>query len=64
MSPNSFDDGNFYDIMHSDLFEKMSLRRRSLLLYEGSDLKSFNGITTRPWSYVEIVVSLGDGNDI
>ncbi|XP_058760264.1 uncharacterized protein LOC131633581 [Vicia villosa] len=29
--------------------------------YVGSDLQGFNGITTKPWGYVELLVSFGEG---
>lgn len=40
--------------MYSESFEKMNLNWVSLFLYEGSDLQASNGMTTRPWGYIEM----------
>lgn len=34
-----------------------------MLPYEGSDLQAFNGIMTNPWGYVELMVTLGKGQN-
>lgn len=42
----------------------MNLNQSNLLPYEGSYLKAFNGIATRPWRYMEQIVYVGDIEDI
>lgn len=33
-------------------------------MYEDSDLHVFNGMTTRPWGYVELTVLVHSGKDV
>lgn len=58
------DDDNSCDTMNSELFDKMSMNRSNLTSYEGSDLQAFNETTTRPWGYIELIVSSCIGEDI
>lgn len=58
------DGGNSCDVMYLELYEKAYLDRASLWPYEGSDLQDFNGTTTHPRGYVEMMVFVGDGKDI
>lgn len=56
--------GSSCDIMYSKLFKKMNLERGNLLPCEGSNLQAFNGTTTCPWGYVEMVISVDDRKDV
>lgn len=33
-------------------------------MYEDSDLHAFNGMTTHPWGYVELIVLVHSGKDV
>lgn len=39
-------DYSYYDIMYSDLFEKMRIKKDKMWPYEGSDIQAFNGPIT------------------
>lgn len=58
------DGGSFYDIMYTNLFEKIRMNQSSLLLYEGSVLQAFNITIIHPWGYMEMMVSVGNGKSI
>src|SRR3954469_11348628 len=55
------DEGSSVDIMYSPLFQTLQLDDSHLTPYAGSDLQGFNGTTTKPWGYVELLVSFGEG---
>ncbi|XP_058767421.1 uncharacterized protein LOC131641111 [Vicia villosa] len=55
------DEGSSVDIMYSHLFQTLQLDDSHLTPYVGSDLQGFNGTTTKPWGYVELLVTFGDG---
>lgn len=42
----------------------MKLKRGSLWSYEGSDLQEFNDMMTHPRSYVKLMVSIWEGNEV
>lgn len=44
--------------------KKMGLEQGSLIPHDGLDLQEFNGTKTRPWGYVELMVSVGEDKDI
>lgn len=44
------------DILYSSLFKNMGLDTGCLIPYDDSYLQAFNGISTRPWRYVELMV--------
>ncbi|MCI88962.1 hypothetical protein A2U01_0110250, partial [Trifolium medium] len=44
------------DIMYARTFETLQLNERNLTPYVGSDLQGFNGTTTKPWGYVDLIV--------
>src|SRR3954469_12266514 len=53
------DQGSSVDIMYSQLFKTLQLNDNHLTPYVGSDLQGFNGIVTKPWRFVELIVSVG-----
>ncbi|XP_058754185.1 uncharacterized protein LOC131627358 [Vicia villosa] len=55
------DEGSSVDIMYSHLFQTLQLDNSHLTPYVGSDLQGFNGATTKPWGYVELIVTFGEG---
>ncbi|XP_058741598.1 uncharacterized protein LOC131613981 [Vicia villosa] len=55
------DEGSSVDIMYSHLFKTLKLDDSHLTPYVGSDLQGFNGTTTKPWGYVELIVIFGEG---
>ncbi|XP_058741497.1 uncharacterized protein LOC131613876 [Vicia villosa] len=55
------DEGSSVDIMYSHLFRTLQLDDSHLTPYVGSDLQGFNGVTTKPWGYVELIVTFGEG---
>lgn len=57
------DEGNSYDIMYAKHFEKLGLKREVLSSYVASNLQDFNKMTTRPWGYKCLMVTLEEGRD-
>ncbi|PNX97956.1 hypothetical protein L195_g022015 [Trifolium pratense] len=53
------DQGSSCDIMYAQLFKTLQLDETYLTPYLGSDLTGFNGATTKPWGYVDLVVTFG-----
>jgi hypothetical protein len=53
------DIGSSADIMFSQCFNTLQLDQTHLAPYVGFDLQGFNGATTKPWGYVDLVVTLG-----
>ncbi|CAJ2674993.1 unnamed protein product [Trifolium pratense] len=53
------DQGSSCDIMYSQLFKTLQLDETYLTPYFGSDLSGFNGATTKPWGYVDLLVTVG-----
>ncbi|CAJ2654250.1 unnamed protein product [Trifolium pratense] len=53
------DQGSSCDIMYSQLFTTLQLDETYLTPYFGSDLSGFNGATTKPWGYVDLLVTVG-----
>ncbi|MCI48328.1 hypothetical protein A2U01_0069571, partial [Trifolium medium] len=51
--------GSSVDIMYAHLFETLQLDEHHLTPYVGSDLQGFNGATTKPWGYVNLIVTVG-----
>ncbi|GAU51417.1 hypothetical protein TSUD_88720 [Trifolium subterraneum] len=54
------DQGSSCDIMYSGLFKVLQLTDENLVPYVGSDLQGFNGSTTKPWGYVDLIVTFGE----
>ncbi|GAU27461.1 hypothetical protein TSUD_161470 [Trifolium subterraneum] len=54
------DQGSSCDIMYLGLFKVMQLTEENLVPYVGSDLQGFNGSTTKPWGYVDLIVTFGE----
>ncbi|GAU45897.1 hypothetical protein TSUD_24990 [Trifolium subterraneum] len=54
------DQGRSCDIMYSGLFKVLQLTEENLVPYVGSDLQGFNGSTTKPWGYVDLIVTFGE----
>ncbi|MCI55360.1 hypothetical protein A2U01_0076610, partial [Trifolium medium] len=53
------DPGSSVDIMYARTFESLQLTERNLTPYMGSDLQGFNGTTTKPWGFVDLIVTVG-----
>ncbi|GAU39244.1 hypothetical protein TSUD_396900 [Trifolium subterraneum] len=53
------DQGSSCDIMYSGLFKVLQLTEENLVPYVGSDLQGFSGSTTKPWGYVDLIVTFG-----
>ncbi|MCI51919.1 hypothetical protein A2U01_0073163, partial [Trifolium medium] len=53
------DPGSLCDIMYAHLFQTLQLDETHLTPYVGSDLQGFNGATTKPWGYVDLIVTFG-----
>ncbi|MCI53636.1 hypothetical protein A2U01_0074883, partial [Trifolium medium] len=53
------DPGSSCDIMYGHLYETLQLDEHHLTPYVGSDLQGFNGATTKPWGYVDLIVTFG-----
>ncbi|GAU32517.1 hypothetical protein TSUD_317240 [Trifolium subterraneum] len=53
------DSGSSCDIMYTHLFRTLHLDESHLTPYLGSDLQGFNGATTKPWGYVDLIVTFG-----
>ncbi|PNX58607.1 hypothetical protein L195_g059276, partial [Trifolium pratense] len=51
--------GSSCDIMYASLFRTLQLDETHLTQYMGSDLTGFNGATTKPWGYVDLIVTFG-----
>src|SRR6266487_3749988 len=54
------DQGSSCDIMYSGLFKVLQLTEENLVPYVGSDHQGFNGSTTKPWGYVDLIVTFGE----
>ncbi|GAU22605.1 hypothetical protein TSUD_135050 [Trifolium subterraneum] len=54
------DQGSSCDIMYSGLFKVLQLTEENLVPYVGSDLQGFNGSTTKPRGYVDLIVTFGE----
>ncbi|GAU32292.1 hypothetical protein TSUD_63090 [Trifolium subterraneum] len=54
------DQGSSCDIMYSGLFKVLQLTEENLVSYVGSGLQGFNGSTTKPWGYVDLIVTFGE----
>ncbi|GAU35791.1 hypothetical protein TSUD_56680 [Trifolium subterraneum] len=57
------DQGSSCDIMYSRLFKVLQLTEENLVPYVGSDLQGFNGSTTKPWGYVDLIVTFGENTE-
>ncbi|GAU21573.1 hypothetical protein TSUD_35360 [Trifolium subterraneum] len=53
------DSGSSCDIMYAHLFRTLQLDESHLTPYLGSDLQGFNGATTKPWGYIDLIVTFG-----
>ena len=53
--------GSSVDIICSQLFNTLQLNESHLTPYVGSDLQGFNGASTKPWGYIELIVTFGRG---
>ncbi|MCI64923.1 hypothetical protein A2U01_0086181, partial [Trifolium medium] len=49
------DTGSSVDIMFAHCFQTLQLSEYHLASYVGSDLQGFNGATTKPWGYVDLI---------
>ncbi|GAU50049.1 hypothetical protein TSUD_408450 [Trifolium subterraneum] len=53
------DSGSSCNIMYAHLFRTLQLNESHLTPYVGSDFQGFNGATTKPWGYVNLIVTFG-----
>ncbi|GAU33272.1 hypothetical protein TSUD_279460 [Trifolium subterraneum] len=53
------DSGSLCDIMYVHLFRTLQLDESHLTPYLGSDLQEYNEATTKPWGYVDLIVTFG-----
>ena len=54
------DTGASCDIMYTSLFKTLQLTEKNLSPYVGNELFGFNGSSTQPWGYVELLVTFGE----
>jgi hypothetical protein len=54
------DQGSSCDVMYAGLFKTLQLTEKKLPPYVGADLQGFNGATTKPWGYVDLIVTFGE----
>ncbi|GAU32883.1 hypothetical protein TSUD_59710 [Trifolium subterraneum] len=54
------DQGSSYDIMYSGLFKVLQLTEENLVPYVGSYIQGFNGSTTKPRGYVDLIATFGE----
>ncbi|MCH90588.1 hypothetical protein A2U01_0011504 [Trifolium medium] len=54
------DQGSSCDVMYSGLFKTLQLMEKNLVPYVGADLQGFNGSTTKPWGYVDLIDTFGE----
>ncbi|MCI07470.1 hypothetical protein A2U01_0028539, partial [Trifolium medium] len=54
------DQGSSCDVMYSGLFKTLQLTDKNLVPYVGADLQGFNGSTTKPWGYVDLIVTFDE----
>jgi len=47
--------------MYTSLFKTLQLTEKNLSPYVGSALFGFNGSSTQPWDYVQLLVTFGEG---
>ena len=52
--------GSSVNVMYSQLFRTLQLDDSHLSPYVGSDLQGFNDSTSKPWGYVELMVTFGE----
>ncbi|MCI03001.1 hypothetical protein A2U01_0024035, partial [Trifolium medium] len=52
--------GSSCDVMYSGLFKTLQLAEKNLVPYVGADLQGFNGSTTKPWGYVDLIVTFSE----
>jgi len=48
------------DIMYTSLFKTLQLTEKNLSPYIESELNGFNGSSTQPWGYVQLLVTFGE----
>ena len=51
------DEGSSIDVMYNQLFRTLQLDDSHLSPYVGSYLQGFDGSTSKPWGYVELMVT-------
>jgi len=49
------------DIMYTSLFKTVQLTEKNLSPYVGSELYGFNSSYKQPWSYIQLLVTFGEG---
>ena len=54
------DEGSFVNVMYNQLFRTPHLNDSYLSPYVGSDLQCFNDPISKPWGYVELMVTFGE----
>jgi len=56
------DTGASCDIMYTGLFKTLQMTENNLSPYVGSEFYGFNESSTKPWGYVELLVSFEEGD--
>jgi len=49
------------DIMYTSLFKTFQLTEKHLSPYVGGELCGFNGSSTQPWGYIQLLVTFNEG---
>jgi len=52
----------FCNIMYTGMFKTLQPTESNLAPYLGTELYSFKGSSTKPWGYVKLLVTFGEGN--
>jgi len=47
--------------MYTGLFKTLHMTEKNLSPFVGSKLSGFNGSSTKPWGYVDLLVTFGEG---
>jgi len=55
------DTGASYIIMYTSLLKTLQLTEKNLSPYVGSELYGFNSSSKQPWSYIQLLVTFGEG---
>jgi len=55
------DEGNLVDILYENTFEPVGLKREKMKYCFGLEAIGLNGTNARPWGYVTLDVTLGEG---
>lgn len=57
------DRGSSYDIIYAELFEKLGSNKENLSPFMSMNFEAFNGFVTRPWGFIDIMVTFCEGRE-